>query len=169
MISYLNIRIRDVDANDAHVLVEIFRSSVRVVAQRDYSPAQILAWASDDIDIAAWRARDPTKRAYLAEDDIGPVGFAELEPDGHVNMMYVHPRSQGKGVASALLSYLESVARSLDINELRTEASITARPFFEKRGFQLIEQQVVSHRGQDFINYRMKKWLNICVLNRVGG
>src|SRR5579871_2905053 len=113
MISTPNIKIRDVGAGDAHVLVEIFRISVRLVARRDYTRAQVLAWAPDDIDIAAWEARDPKKRAFLADDDIGSVGFTELESDGHVNMMYVHPRSQNKGVATALLSHLESVALGL--------------------------------------------------------
>ncbi len=77
-----------------------------------------------------------------------------------MDMMYVHARCQGKGVASALLSHLESVARSMGIQELYTEASITARLFFERRGFQLVEQQLASIRGQNFINFRMKKRLN---------
>jgi len=159
LVSDSNIRIRVVGVDDTNVIIEIFRSSVRVVARRDYTQAQVVAWAPDEIDIAGWKARYATTPAFLAEDDSGPVGFADLEPDGHVDMMYVHPRSQGKGVASTLLSHIESVARSLGIKELYTEASITARPFFAKRGFQLIEQQVVSTRGQNFINYRMKKRL----------
>jgi putative acetyltransferase len=160
MASDSNIKIRDVRAGDAKAIIEIFRSSVRFVARRDYTQAQVVAWAPDEIDIAGWEVRYATRRAYLAEDESSPVGFADLEADGHVDMMYVHPRCQGKGVASALLSHLESVARGMGIQELYTEASITARLFFERRGFQLIEQQVVSTRGQNFINYRMKKRLN---------
>jgi putative acetyltransferase len=160
MVSDSNIRIRDVHADDAKAIIEIFRSSVRVIARRDYTQAQVVAWAPDEIEIATWKVRYTTRRAFLAEDESSPVGFADLEPDGHVDMMYVHPRCQGKGVASVLLSHLESVARGLGIQELYTEASITARLFFERRGFQQIEQQVVSTRGQSFINYRMKKMLN---------
>jgi putative acetyltransferase len=153
------IKIRDVRADDAEAIIEIFRSSVRIIARRDYTQDQVLAWAPDDINIAGWRGY-ATRRAFLAEDERGPVGFADLEADGHVDMMYVHPRCQGKGVASALLSHLELIARGLGIRELYTEASITARLFFERRGFQLVEQQVVSTRGQNFINFRMKKLLN---------
>jgi putative acetyltransferase len=75
-------------------------------------------------------------------------------------MMYIHAQFQGKGVASALLSHLESVAHCLGVQDLYTEASITARSFFERRGFQLIARQIVSTRGQDFVNYRMRKLLN---------
>ena len=160
MASDSNIKIRDVRAGDAKARIEIFRSSVRIIARRDYTQDQVVAWAPDEIDIASWEVRCTTRRAFLAEDERGPVGFADLEADGHVDMMYVHARCQGKGVASALLSHLESVARGLGIQELYTEASITARLFFERRGFRLIEQRVVSTRGQNFINYRMKKLLN---------
>ena len=159
MASESNIKIRDVRADDAKAIIEIFRSSVRIIARRDYTQDQVVAWAPDEIDIAGWEGY-ATRRAFLAEVETGPVGFADLDADGHLGMMYVHPRCQGKGVASALLSHLESVARGLGIQELYTEASITARLFFERRGFQLIEQQVVSTRGQNFINYRMKKLLN---------
>jgi GNAT superfamily N-acetyltransferase len=158
MASNSNLKIRDVRADDAGAIIEIFRSSVRNIARRDYTQEQVLAWAPDEIDIAGWEGY-ATRRAFIAEDEKGPAGFADLEDDGHVEMMYVHPRYQGKGVASALLSHLESVARSLGVQELYTEASITARLFFERRGFQLVEQQLVSTRGQNFINFRMKKLL----------
>jgi putative acetyltransferase len=153
------IKIRDVRADDVEAIIEIFRGSVRVIARRDYTQAQVVAWAPDVIDSRAWEGCYATRRAFLAEIDGAPVGFADLEPDGHVDMMYVHPRCHGKGTASALLSHLESVARGLGIQELFTEASITARSLFEHHGFQLIEQQVVSTRGQNFMNYRMKKLL----------
>jgi GNAT superfamily N-acetyltransferase len=159
MASNPNLKIRVVRADDAAAIIEVFRSSVRNIARRDYTQDQILAWAPDEIDIAGWEGY-ATRRAFIAEDEKGAAGFADLEDDGHVDMMYVHARCQGKGVASALLSHLELVARSMGIQELYTEASITARLFFERRGFQLVEQQIVSIRGQNFINFRMKKRLN---------
>jgi len=159
MASNSNLKIRVVRGDDAAAIIEVFRSSVRNIARRDYTQDQVLAWAPDEIDIAGWEGY-ATRRAFIAEDEKGTAGFADLEDDGHVDMMYVHPRCQGMGVASALLSHIESVARSLGIQELYTEASITVRLFFERRGFQLVEQQLVSIRGQNFINFRMKKLLD---------
>ena len=91
MASDSNIKIRDVRAGDAKARIEIFRSSVRIIARRDYTQDQVVAWAPDEIDIASWEVRYTTRRAFLAEDERGPVGFADLEADGHVDMMYVHP------------------------------------------------------------------------------
>jgi len=42
---------------------------------------------------------------------------------------------------------------------LFTEASITARPFFEAQGFAVLAPQVVRCRGVEFVNYRMERVL----------
>jgi hypothetical protein len=43
---------------------------------------------------------------------------------------------------------------------LFTEASITARPFFEAEGFVVLSPQVVISRGVEFVNYRMERVLD---------
>ncbi|EGR75884.1 putative acyltransferase, partial [Escherichia coli O104:H4 str. LB226692] len=43
-------------------------------------------------------------------------------------------------------------------SELTVDASITAKPFFERYGFQTVKQQRVECRGEWFINF-------ICVIN----
>ena len=42
---------------DASALLALFRDTVRRVNCRDYGPEQIAAWASEEIDPAAWSAR----------------------------------------------------------------------------------------------------------------
>jgi N-acetylglutamate synthase-like GNAT family acetyltransferase len=61
------------------------------------------------------------------------------------------------GVGSQLLNTIETKAKELGIKRLFTEASITAKGFFERRGFQVIKQQEVELRGMKFINYCMDK------------
>jgi putative acetyltransferase len=63
------------------------------------------------------------------------------------------------GVASALLATLEAEARRHGVALLTAEASITSRPFFEASGFEVVTPQIVTARGQDFLNYRMSKRL----------
>lgn len=38
-----------------------------------------------------------------------------------------------------------------------THASITARPFFEKRGYRVIREQLVERRGEKLKNFVMEK------------
>jgi putative acetyltransferase len=152
-------QVRNYAPGDIDALVDLFRKSVRITAGRDYTQEQVLAWAPDEIDRSAGSERCANSQTLVAELQNSLVGFAILESDGHLDMMYVHPEHQGKGIASALLEHVERFARRHGLARLYTEASITARPYFEHRGFRLIAPQAVSTRGQDFINYRMEKQL----------
>ncbi|MCU7915753.1 MAG: GNAT family N-acetyltransferase [Candidatus Thiodiazotropha sp. (ex Gloverina cf. vestifex)] len=63
----------------------------------------------------------------------------------------------GKGVGSALLQAIEAEALRLGLAQLSVEASITARGFFERKGFVVGSAQRVTRRGEDFLNYLMFK------------
>ncbi len=144
---------------DVDALIDLFRQAVRRIAIRDYSEAQVRAWAPDVADRQSWVERRASRPTWVAEIDGRVAGFTDLEPDGHLDMMYVHPDHQGQGVARALLAQVEEAAAAQKLARLFTEASITARPFFEKKGFRLITPQTVHVRGQDLVNYRMEKFL----------
>ena len=144
---------------DALPLIEVFRASVRGIARADYSDAQVRAWAPDEIDETRWATARASARTFVAERDGAPVGFIDLEPDGHIVMLFVHPAERRRGTAAALLGRVEAVALGAGITRLHTEASITARPFFERHGFRATAPQQVTLRGERFLNYRMEKLL----------
>ena len=145
---------------DTDTIISLFRETVRTVNLGDYTEAQVAAWAPDAIDRAAWLERLTGNDSYVAVADDMIAGFAELEPDGRINMMFVHKDHQRRGVASALLRRIEDRASKLRLGRLRTEASITARPFFERHGYIVLEEQTVVRRsGQSLPNYRMERLL----------
>jgi putative acetyltransferase len=78
---------------------------------------------------------------------------------GEIDLLYVHSNFQRRGIASALLRKFETDAKSDGFSELITEASITARPFFESIGYQVEAEQVKIVRECEFINFKMKKEL----------
>lgn len=145
--------------DDAGALLALFRDTVKKVNARDYSPAQIRAWASDEIDAAAWARRFAGRFVVVAEAGGDQVGFIELEFSGHIDRMYVAPAWQGRGVGKALTSAAAAEARLRGIGRLFAEVSITARPFFERQGFSVIAPQEVELRGEKFLNYRMERVL----------
>jgi len=95
----------------------------------------------------------------VAEDAGRPVGFAELEPNGRIDRVYVSADNQRRGIGRQLLGALVAEARRVGLARLFTEASITARPFFESQGFATLAPQVVTCRGAEFVNYRMERVL----------
>lgn len=149
--------IRPYVPDDLDGVIALFHASVRRVAIRDYTEDQVKAWAPDEADRERWASRRASRPTWVAEIDGALAGFTDLEPDGHLDMMYVHPDHQGRGVAGALLRQVETEAARLRLARLFTEASITARPFFERKGFRVIAPQTVHIRGQDLVNYRMEK------------
>jgi putative acetyltransferase len=99
------------------------------------------------------------RTTFVAEAETRLVGFIQYEPPDHIDMTYVHPQTQRIGVASALVAAVEADARRRGVTALNVEASITSRPFFKARGFEIVMPQIVTARGQDFLNYRMSKRL----------
>ncbi|WP_425988395.1 GNAT family N-acetyltransferase [Brevundimonas sp. TWP2-3-2] len=153
------VHIRAYNEADLDTLIDLFAGSVRQVASRDYSPAQIEAWAPVAMNREHWATRLGSRPTYVAEADGEIVGFSDLEQDGHIDMLFVHADHQGQGVALALLEHIHARAHEQDIDRLFTEASITACLFFERNGFEIIAPQDVELRGQTFRNYRMVKSL----------
>ena len=143
--------------DDAPALLALFRNTIRRINSRDYSPAQVAAWASDDIDPARWCGSFEGRFVPVAEEDGCPVGFAELERDGHIDRVYVAADHQGRGIGRQLLSAVLAEARRSRVGRVFTEASITARPFFHAQGFTVLARQMVTVRGVDFVNYRMER------------
>lgn len=157
------IRIRPFQPSDAPRLLGLFRETVRRVNARDYSPDQIRAWAADEIDPAGWSARFAGRFVVVAEAEGQIAGFAELEADGHIDRFYVSADHQRLGVGTALLAAIVEEARRLSVPRLAAEVSITARPFFEKEGFEVESAQIVVLRGIELQNYRMSRRLDSSV------
>lgn len=155
---HTDISVRVYQSTDLEAVIAIFLGAIREIASKDYDAAQIEAWAQVDRD--AWAKRRLSRPTWVALIGDAVVGFTDLEPDGHLDMMFVHPAHQGVGVASALVETVEAAAHAQGVTRLFTEASITARPFFEARGFSVVASQRVEKRGQTLNNFRMQKRLN---------
>ena len=149
------IRVRAYHPEDAPALLAVFRDSVRRSAHQDYTPEQLAAWAPDQMDERAWAERRASRPTWVAEVEGVPVGFSDLEADGHLDMLYVAADYQGRGVASALLDAVLSAARTQGLECVFTEASLTAKSFFERRGFRVLQAQQVRRLGQSLVNFRM--------------
>ena len=67
--------------------------------------------------------------------------------------MYVHADYQGRGIATAICNKLEQSVSG----KIVTHASVTAKPFFEKRGYKVIKEQSVERQGVFLTNYVMEK------------
>jgi putative acetyltransferase len=150
-------RIRDYAASDAPEIARLFFETVRSVNRADYSEEQVETWAPGVPDPKEWHARMNGRRTLVAEEGGKVVGFAELEGDGHLDMLYAREDAVGWGVGRGLYEAVEREARSQGRGRIFTEASITARPFFERRGFRMVREESVVVRGVSMTNFVMEK------------
>ncbi len=162
-------KIRTYEIGDTEAIIQLFYDTVHEVNIRDYTQEQVDTWAPTNMDTDFWADSLRRKYTYVAEEGTEIIGFGELEDNGHIDRFYCHKDFQGKGVGSQLLQQIESKAWSLGIQRLFVEASITAKPFFEKRGFITIRQQEVERRGQTFINFVMEKTRSLSAIVLAGG
>ena len=151
--------IRYYEAGDAPEIVRLFFETVRSVNRADYSDEQLEAWAAGVPDPEEWHARMAGRWTLVAEEGGEVVGFAELEYDGRLDMLYVRKDAVGRGVGRRLYEAVEREARGQGLGWIFTEASITARPFFEQQGFRVVREQMVSRRGVSMTNFVMEKEL----------
>ena len=141
--------LRPYRSEDCPALAALFYDTVHTVNARDYTPEQLDAWADGQVDLAAWDASFLAHTTLVAEAEGIIVGFADLADDGYLDRLYVHKDWQGRGVATALCDALPGAKL--------THASLTARPFFEKRGWQVVKEQQVERRGVLLTNFVMKR------------
>lgn len=149
-------QIRPYRPADLAEMAALFYDTVHTINAADYTPSQLDAWATGQVDLDAW---DGSLRAHLslvAEENGQIIGFGDLDAaSGYLDRLYVHKDYQRQGVASALCDRLEAAAEG----RVCTHASITARPFFEKRGYRVQKQQQVERRGELLTNFVMEKIL----------
>jgi putative acetyltransferase len=137
-------------------ITDLFYESVHAIDSSIYSNEQKRAWARKPVDYEAWEKRLGHKKPYLCMINNEVAGFIELESDGHIDCAYVSPKFQRQGVATALLNHLFLVAKDLGIKQLYVEASIVAKPLFEKKGFLVENENSVIRHNTVLINYSMR-------------
>jgi putative acetyltransferase len=144
-------------AADAPLLVQIFRAAIEELTTDDYGPAQQAAWASAANDEEAFAKRLADQLTLIATLEGSPIGFVSLRGAEEIDMLYVHPAVAGQGVATMLLHAVEKLAASRGTKKLIVDASDTARPLFEKRGYVAQRRNTVI-RGEEWLaNTTMEK------------
>jgi putative acetyltransferase len=150
---------RPYDYTDLPRVMEIYTASIRSLAASYYSPEQIAAWAPVPPDAARWQERLSHLHTIVAESDGVLAGFASYTHDGYLDFLFTHPTFARCGVATRLYQRVESALRTVSAPKVTTHASLAARPFFDRHGFQLDAEEWVECRGAYLRRFAMHKQL----------
>lgn len=150
-------KLREYQFKDCNLLTELFYNTVHTVNAKDYSKDQLDAWATGNIDINSWNNAFLEHTTLIAEIDGIIVGFGDMDNQGYLDRLYVHRDYQGRGIATVITNELERRLIACGVFCFSTHASITAKPFFEKRGYRVTCKNNVVCNNIALTNYTMEK------------
>lgn len=140
--------------SDCEQLADLFYQTVHTVNAKDYTKKQLDVWANGNVNLKEWDKSFSAHYTIVCIKDDIIVGFGDIDKTGYLDRLYVHKDYQRQGVASAICDELEQAVHT---NKIVTHASITAKPFFEQRGYKVVKKQQVIRDGISLINYVMEK------------
>ena len=146
--------IREYKPADCEQLAELFYNTVHSINAKDYAEEQLNVWATGRVDLQEWNLSFLTHKTIVAIKNDEIVGFGDIDDSGYLDRLFVHKDYQGMGVASAICNELES---SVQGKTITLRASITAKPFFQQRGYRVVKEQKVIRQGIALTNYVMEK------------
>ncbi len=152
-----DITLRQAIESDVENITQLFFDTIQNINIRDYSQEEVDDWSSWKVDIDKWKEKMQEQYFVVAEINNKIIGFSSLAKDGYLDFMFVHKDNQGQGVARALLSEIERKAMEQNNNMIYSDVSITAKGFFESKGFIVERQQLKKSKQKELINFRMIK------------
>lgn len=145
--------IRKYQQSDCRELTELFYNTVHTVNVKDYTKEQLDVWATGEVDLEKWNQSLQEHYSIVAIENNVIVGFGDIDKTGYLDRLFVHANYQGRGIATAICNQLELAVEE----NIITHASVTARPFFEKRGYKVVKEQQAERQGTYLTNYVMIK------------
>ncbi|MGN0133531.1 MAG: GNAT family N-acetyltransferase [Anaerotignum sp.] len=147
-------QLREYITSDCEQLAKLFFQTVHSVNAKDYTKEQLDVWATGIVDLKEWDKSFLKHHTIVAIENNEIVGFGDIDESGYLDRLFVHREHQREGIASAICDKLECSANK---NKITTHASITAKPFFEQRGYHVVQQQEVVRNGISLTNFLMEK------------
>ena len=155
----IDMQIRIAETQDLPEMLTLFRDTILHVNLGHYTPAQVKVWSEAANNLDRWAEKISSQHVLVAEKDNCMLGFGSLRND-YIDLLYINKNYQGKGVASMIYEILENKARQEGMQALATDASFTAKHFFEKKGFIFVATRSYVINGVEISNCRMVKSLH---------
>ena len=150
---------RKATISDLKEMQELYIETIQSVCKNDYNASQIQAWVSGVKNTERWLEVINMQFVLLAIIQNKIAGFGTLKNENYIDFFYIHKDFQRHGIAAKILTELEIEAKNQFSKTITSDVSITAKPFFEKKGFKVKTEQKNIRLGIELINYKMEKTL----------
>jgi putative acetyltransferase len=151
--------IRKGQLEDLAELQLLFVETIKSVCKTDYNSEQIEVWTNSIKNKKRWNEIMINQFVLVAQIENRIVGFTSLDKGNYIDLLYVQRDYQEQGIARKLYTNIEELAKQQGQIELKSDVSKTAKPFFEKVGFKVLNEQIVVRQNIELINFKMTKKL----------
>lgn len=132
-------KIRLASDGDCAEIARLHRATIRHINSKDYPKKIIKAWSERT---NAKRFRDSLSKCkrWVAVEKGKIIGFVDHGKGDELWGLYVHKDYIGKGLGSKLLKIAENSLKKQGAKTIKIESTITARPFYEKNGYEFVKK-----------------------------
>ena len=157
----MTFKIRRATPDDLEGIIRLFQDTIEAVNSAHYLPEQITVWKNGASKKERWLKKISEQYFLLAEINGKLAGFGSIADDGYLDFMYVAKDLQHIGVASKIYGELEVYATKNHLVRIISDGSITAKAFFERKGFEVVREQSIEIDNVRLTNYKMQKHLRL--------
>lgn len=130
------VTIRTATKAEVGAIAHLIERTVRISNAPDYEPATIESIVANFTPERIVE-KMPERDVFVGLNAGVLVGTVSLGGD-KLHSLFVDPSWHGKGIGRRLVDFLEAHAASQGLAVLRVSSSITARPFYQKLGYELL-------------------------------
>lgn len=141
----MEVTVRRAVAADAEASCDVVRCSIRDLCVADHGgdATSVDAWLANKTVASFERIIDePSNACVVALHEGRVAGFAHLNRFGEVGLLYVAPDARFRGASARMLAWLEAEAARAGHASVVLQSSVTARRFYETRGYRPIGEAV---------------------------
>ena len=146
-------KLKNYNSSYHEALLGLFYNTLKNVNIKDYSKEQILAWAKA-LNVQEFDIKLKQNHTLIACKDREILGFASMKIQDDfalLEYLFISHKHQRQGIASLLCENVESKIKTPII----TYASLSAKGFFEKRGYMCLKENKVQRSGIELVNFTM--------------
>lgn len=156
----MSLIIRLARAGDVPAMSAVLTASITELCAADHrhDARALAAWTRNKSpDGVTAMLADPIRQTFVVERDGIVVAVGAINASsGQIDLNYVDPGARFGGVSTALLAHLEAALLALGFAEAQLESTLTARSFYEHRGWRADGPQA---SGRMVNGYPMRKAL----------
>lgn len=157
----MNYLIRRAEIEDMNAVMDAHRRSIQQICSQDYNEDQVAKWSNVKYSSDIWNNSVSNEFHLVVEVDGVIEGLCHAKIDklqeGHIVGLYFTKKIAGKGIGREVFQRAIDYIKSHNASRVFINATITAKGFYEKMGFEVLEQTKMDVRGTTLDCFKMEK------------